>query len=253
MMLNKRIRNTSLYYSLIIVLGIFLLSCEKGDPTDCFKNTGEDITETRAISSFNKIVLEDNINLVLTQSDAYSIKVHGGKNVLKKVRTDIDNEVLYIKNNNSCNWMRSFDREITVYANIDLLNQIEYRGSGDITSTNEINSDSLLLDVWEGAGKVDLKVDVYRNYIYFHIGTADIYYSGHAHLSYITASSFGPVKADELSTVFTYINNEGSNDCYIRAGLRIEATIKNIGNIYYKGNPEIQVDSQGSGKLIDNN
>lgn len=241
-----------LFWILIPVCGFFV-SCQKGDPTDCFKSTGEDIFENRSTSFFNKIELEDNVNLVLTQSDNYSVGVHGGKNVLKKVKTDIVDGVLTIKNNNSCNWMRSFKREITVYANVSLLNEIDYKGSGDIRSTNTITGDSLTLNIWEGAGQVDLDVDMNRNHIYFHIGTANIRYKGYSHISYITASSFGPVHAEELRTVFTYINNEGSNNCYVHTGLRLEATIKNIGDIYYKGTPEISLVDQGEGQLINNN
>lgn len=242
------------YLNFGIIFSLFLFtSCQKSDPTDCFKNTGKDVTETRAVSYFNKIILEDNANLVLTQSDEYSISVLGVKNVLKKVRTDINNEVLNIKNNNSCNWMRSFDREITVYANVKTLNQIEYRGSGDISSTNTITGDSLQLSVWEGAGKVELDVDLYRNYIYFHIGTADIHYRGNAYLSYISLSSFGPIYAENLTTRFSYVSNKGSNLCFVNSNLQLEATITNLGDIYYFGDPEIILEDTGEGQLINAN
>ncbi len=242
------------YWNLGIIFSLFLFSsCQKSDPIDCFKSTGKDITETRDASYFNKIVLEDNVNLVLTQSDDYAISVFGGKNVLKKVRTDINNEVLNIKNNNSCNWMRSFDREITVYAHVKTLNNIEYRGSGDISSTNTLTGDSLHLNVWEGAGKVDLDVNLHRNYIFFHIGTANIHYSGNAYLSYISLTSFGPIYAENLATRFTYVTNKGSNVCYVNSNLRLEATITNLGDIYYFGDPEISLNDTGEGELINAN
>lgn len=245
--------NNQLLLCLLVLIGILLASCQKGDPTDCFKSTGKDVTESRPVSSFNKIELEDNINLVLTQNDSYSISVHGGKNVLKKVKTDIADGVLTIKNNNSCNWMRSFDREITVFANVSVLSVIDYRGSGDIKSTNTITGDSLILNIVEGAGRVDLDVNMNKNYIYFHIGTASIHYKGYSHLSYITSSSFGPVDAEGLETVFTYINNESSNNCYVNSDLRLEATIKGIGDIFYSGTPEIILNDLGEGRLINNN
>lgn len=252
-MIKIKSLNIRFFNALLLLLSIGFASCEKGDPTDCFKSTGEEITETRTVSFFNKIVLEDNVNLVLTQSNEYALSVRGGKNVLKKLKTDVENGVLNIKNNNSCNWMRSFERELTVFVNVDSLNQIEYRGSGDINCTNAITGDSLLLDIWEGAGTIDMQVDVRRNFVYFHIGTANVYYSGNAHLSYLTASSFGPIHAESLKSVFTFINNEGSNNCYINTQLRLEATIKNIGNIYYTGHPEILLNNSGSGELINNN
>lgn len=250
--MKKIIKNTVVrgVWILGILFLILMNSCGKSDPTDCFKNTGADITEKRKASYFNKIVLNDNVNLVLTQSDDYGISVRGGKNLLKKISTDINDGVLNIENNNSCNWMRNFDREITVYANVELLNTIDYRGSGDLSSTNALVSDSLLLNVWEGAGKVDLEINVERNFIYFHIGTADIYYKGETHLSYISTTSFGPVHAEELAAHITYMSSEGSNDCYVYPLSRLEATIKNIGNIYYKGNPIIVLNDIGAGELI---
>lgn len=238
----------NIFTFLILLLG--LNSCKKGDPTDCFKSTGSDITQEREATTFDKIILNDNVNLVLTQSDDYSISVTGGKNVLKKVRTDIDDRVLMIENRNSCNWMRSFNREITVYASFENILEIEYRGSGDISCTNTIIQDSLTFHVWEGAGKVEMNVDMARNYVYFHIGTANIHYQGRAHLSYLTASSFGPIYAQNLESTFTFISNEGSNNCYVQADHTLEATISSLGSIYYWGGAEVLLNKTGSGNLI---
>lgn len=234
---------------ILILGGLLTNSCKKSDPIDCFKNTGADITESRNASAFYKINLEDNVNLVLTQDSVFSVKVKAGKNIISKIETTIDNKELTIKNNNSCNWVRSFDREVIVYVSVNHLNQIEYSGSGDISCTNVIISDSLLLQVKEGAGLVDLTVDVERNYIYFHIGTADIYYRGRSHISYISATSFGPVDARNMSSTFTFMANNGSNNCYVQADVRLEATIGSLGNIYYAGNPEVALVSLGQGKL----
>jgi len=234
----------------LVLFSLSIFSCKKSGPTDCFKSTGEEITIERPATSFDKIILNDNVNLVLTQGDDYRISVTGGKNVLKKVRTDVDDRVLKIENRNSCNWMRSFNREITVYASFKTIQEIEYRGSGDISCSNTIVGDSLQFDVWEGAGMVEMDVDVTRSYLYFHIGTADITYRGDAHLSYITASSFGPIYAQNLRSTFTYIANESSNHCYVQVSDRIEATITKFGNIYYWGGAEEILNRTGSGDLI---
>jgi len=247
--LNRNIKSL-LQVFLILLFGVFFNSCKKSSPLDCFKSTGDDVTETRTTGKFNKIILYDNVNLVITQDDKTSIQIKAGDKIIKKVTTRISDNVLTIENTNTCNWMRSFDREIIAYVSVKELLEIEYRSSGDISSTNAITGDSLKLNVWEGAGRVDLIIDIHRNYINFHIGTADIYYSGRTHLSYITAASFGPVDASELSTVFTYIANKGSNNCKVNVGLRLEATITSIGNIYYQGNPEVLLVDKGDGELI---
>lgn len=247
----------SKYYKVFILNSILCFvvllgtnSCSKSDPTDCFKSTGKETSETRSAGVFDKIILNDNVNLVLSQGSSPSIYVKGGENVLKKVKTDISDGVLNIENQNSCNWVRSFDKEITVYVNLELLHEIEYRGSGDIHCTNTIIGDSLKLNVWEGAGEVNMQIEMQRNYIYFHIGTADINYSGFSPLSYVALSSFGPIDARELETDFTYISNTGSNNCYIWAHTRIEASIGSLGDIYYKGNPDIILNTIGEGRMI---
>lgn len=251
-MKNKRYLFILINYSLMLSSMMFS-SCQKMDPLDCLKSTGKDITIERSVSEFNKIVLNDNVNLVLSQGDDYSISISGGENLLDKIKTDISSQTLDISNENSCNWVRSFDREVTVYAQVKNLNGIDYRGSGDISCENQIRGDSLALNIWEGAGKVEMNVNMNRNYIYFHIGTADVYYSGYSHLSYISLSSFGPIYADEMKTVFSYIGNGGSNECYIYAVNTLEANITSIGNIYYKGNPSISLNDLGDGELINNN
>ena len=236
--------------ALFLILLFTSNSCRKSSPLDCFKSTGKEITEARSSGVFDKISLNDNVNLVLKHDTIRSISVTGGKNVLKKVKTNISEGVLTIENQNSCNWVRSFDKEITVYVNIDTLRRIEYYGSGDINCSNTIISDSMQLDVWEGAGDINMKVNNHRNIIYFHIGTSDINYQGSSTLSYISLSSFGPIDARALETNFTYIGNSGSNNCYIWAHTKIDANINGLGNIYYKGDAEISLDLSGDGRLI---
>ena len=246
---NKYIKIANIIL-LILALSFSWSACQKTDPTDCFTSTGSDINEERPTKPFRKIILNDNVNLVLTQSANSSILVTAGEKIISKIITEFDEETLIISNYNSCNWVRSFKREITVYVNIDTLCQIEYNGSGDISSTNTIQQDSLMLNIWEGAGSINLDIDVFRNYIYFHIGTADVNYSGFSHLNYISTMSFGPVDARDLETTFTYMSSSGSNNCFVKASNELHAQISSIGNVYYSGNPSISLNRTGTGELI---
>ena len=237
---------------LIVIIGFAFNSCRKNSVLlDCFTGTGADITEVRLTGKFDRIILNNNVNLVLTQSEENTVEIRCGENIIDKVLTSINSEgQLIIENTNSCNWVRSFDREIIAYIGVKDLHEIEYRSSGDISSSNTIISDSLMLNVWEGAGRVDLNVDVHRNYIYFHIGTADIYYTGKTHLNYIGVQSFGPVDVRGLTSVYTYMGTDGSNNSYIGPTSYLNVRITSIGNVYYTGSPEISLDDRGSGELI---
>ena len=239
---------------ILIILGIFLLtltSFEKFGIDDCFKGAGKTIIEHRDIPYFEHINLEDNVNLVITQDNKCSIKVETGENLIAEIITEVTDGTLHIKNQNSCNWSRDYSNDITVYISFVELTSINYRSSGNIVGTNTIVSDSLNISVWDGSGIIDLDIDTKKSVLNLHYGAVDFYIRGHSGVNFIYAASYGPFYCEELKTIFTYMNNRGSNDCYVWATYHLGVDIEYLGNIYYKGNPvTINANITGTGQLI---
>jgi hypothetical protein len=236
----------------VIVLILGFNACQKAPVLDCFKSTGKIAQEQRAIGDFKTIVLKNNINLFLTQSDRNNLVVEGGSNLLPKIVTEIqDDTVLVIRNDNKCNWVRSYDKPLNVYLEFTELELLEYRSIGDVTSDDTLKLDSLTVDVKEGAGKIALIVKTPLVYCNLHYGTADIRLRGRADLSYVFGDSFGRIDNRELQVGQVYVTNKSANDMYLYASLKLGATIDNIGNIYYTGNPpEVGLQRNSSGNLI---
>lgn len=236
-----------------VLLVLFTLTgCEKTPVLDCFVSTGSIVQEERPIGEFQTLVLSNNLNLILRQSNTNRLVVEGGSNLLRKIITEVENDsVLKLSNENRCNWVRSFDKPINVYLDFKRLDLIEYRSIGDVTNVDTLRLDSLNVDVREGAGKIELLLKTPLVYCNLHYGTADIVLKGIADLSYVYGDGFGRIDNRDLISSQVYVNNKSSNDMYLNANLRLEATIENIGNIYYSGNPpEIQLQRVGSGELI---
>ncbi|MCF8233391.1 MAG: DUF2807 domain-containing protein [Bacteroidales bacterium] len=235
----------------LVMIALGFNSCEENPVGDCFKSTGRIVTEEREGGSFNFIYLNDNVNLILTQDTINSIAVEAGENLIDGVETSLHNNQLRILNHNSCKWVRSYEHEVNVHVHLKRLDSIEYRSSGDLTSTNALVNDSVLLNIRQGSGSINLKLNVAQSKLYEHYGTADLHISGKSTVTYIYAASYGPFYCSELDSKFTYINNKGTNDCYVRAEVELGASIEYLGNIYYYGNPEsILKTISGEGKLI---
>ncbi len=241
----------------IIILFLFsfglFTACKDKNLLDCTKNTGSIIKESRTFNSeIRMIVLEDNVNLVINNIYAKDkIEIEAGKHLMSKIITENQHDTLFIKNKNTCNWVRNYKKEITAHVSLNNLNQIEYRGCGDIVCVSPIHNTDFILDVWEGAGNIDLKLDVTSNQTYLHIGTADVKISGKAGNNYLSSESFGLLDTQNLYANNTYVNSNSSNHTYVFAANVLETTIQSIGNIYYTGNPKnITSDISGSGKLI---
>jgi hypothetical protein len=218
---------------------------------DCFKSTGEIILEERETPEFEHIILEDNINIILTQDNQCSIRVQAGKNLIGSVITEVNDGQLTIRNDNQCNWIRSYNKDINVYLAVKNLVSIYYMASGNIISTNTIVSDSLNIAVYDGSGLIDMDILTVNSVLSLHYGSVDFNIHGFTQVDYIFAASYGPFHCQDLVSVFCFMNNRGSNDCFVNCTKDLEVVIENIGNIYYKGNPEtIKSVITGTGQLI---
>jgi len=232
---------------LLIILGFY--ACKK-DSGNCFKSTGEIITEERQFNDFTTIVLNDNINLLLTPSPSNSLTVSAGKNLMNKIITEVKGDTLTISNNNSCNWIRSFNIPIDISLPIKRLDEIIYQSIGNISCSDTIFSDSLSINVIEGAGSINILTNSYLTRANIHYGTADINLSGRCVLSFVYSVSFGLVDNRNLKALQIYAITKSSNDIYLNASSHMAVEIGNIGNVYYKGNPNISLSGSGSGQLL---
>ena len=234
-------------YILLIIL--VTMGCSKNQG-GCFTSSGEITTEKREATAFRFIELNNNVDVFLTYAPEYSIEVHAGKNIIKGIKTYVDNNTLVIKNENTCNWVRSYEKPIEVYISTPTLDSIVYQASGNLTSTNQFLTDSLKLDVLEGAGSIDLNVRTDRSTFNLHYGTVDLNVKGNSHIAYLYSGAYGPANLRNLYTVFTFLTNNSTNNCYVWASFQLDAKIENVGDVYYWGDPPIiNYSGAGSGKL----
>jgi len=235
---------------LLLVLMTFF-SCQKSSVVDCFTSTGDISKEEREIDYFHSIELHDNINLILKQSGQHKLVLEAGGNLMKKIITEVTSDsVLVIRNDNSCNWVRSYDKPINVYLDFIRLDNLEYRSIGHVTNQDTIRLDSLKINVWEGAGKIDLTLQTEMCWVNLHYGTADIVLRGISKINFYYQLGAGKIDAREFKSGHIYMRNWGSNNMYIWATTLLNVEIKGLGNVYYKGNPTINSNLIGEGKLI---
>jgi hypothetical protein len=240
-----------LFTILIILMALVLTQCGK-DEGVCISSTGKTITQDRLGLSYHYVEVYDNINLILTQDSVYTgIKVEAGENLIDGITTEIDSGRLVIKNTNSCNWLRRFDIPINVYLNFTRLDTLIFRAAGNITCTNEWTNDSVLFNVIEGGGQANLKLNVFKSFLYIQYGTVSVNVTGFSQVTFISSRGYGPLHAENLNSKFTYASTFSPNDIFINASVHLEVEIGNIGNAYYSGDPpEVSTNIYGGGKLI---
>ncbi len=240
------------YYTLNIIIFLFLFtSCKKENMCDCLKSTGKEVKETRQTDVFEEISLEDNINLFITQDTFNRIIVEAGEHLQKLIKTEVRENCLYITNDNTCNWVRSYDKQINVYLSMKNLRRLISKGSGDIISTDTIRANILDVNNDGGTGVIDMLVDANESYFRELIGPADFKIKGKSNYNYIWTAGYGKMDCRDLISYDALIVNNGTNDCYVNVSNNLKAVIFNTGNIYYSGNPKnINKTVEGSGKVL---
>ncbi len=236
---------------MILLLAITLCSCA-GDDGICLGGTGKVVREDRIVLPIHKIEVYDNINLFLTQDSAlHQLTVEAGENLIKGISTEIDSGRLILRNNNACDWMRSFEIPVNVYVRFTRLDSLLFQAAGDINCTNAWKNDSLYFEVVEGAGNISLNIDAFRSQYNIRYGTTRIDISGFSQVTFISHQGYGPFHAGNLNSKFTYVYTFSPNDLFVNATEEISAEIGNMGNVYYSGNPgSVSAITHSGGKLI---
>ncbi|MHC1708473.1 MAG: head GIN domain-containing protein [Bacteroidales bacterium] len=239
-----------LWKVVFLVQALALFSCSK-ELSDCFKGKGDKTVREKEVGYFRSVRLENNINMVLHQDTFCHVRIECGSGILEDIKTEVEQGKLRIWNNSSCNWVRDLNPQINIHVYYISLEQIDYSSTGLITCEDSIIEQKFTLDVRDGAGSIDLKANIDTGFFNQHDGVADITLSGKVNAQFIYNNGLGPINALGMESKYTYVNNRGTNDCYVNVSEHLEAKIEYFGNVYYIGNPPVIITwIEGSGNLI---
>lgn len=234
----------------LLIVALQFSSCS--DICDCFHGTGDLVTEERALGNITGIHLTNDIDIILYESNFPKMRVTAGDKLIKDIRTREKGGLLYIQNDNKCNWVRKFNPTLTVEIWTNNLHSIYAdNSSGNITCMDTIHVDNFRIDAFNSLGTFRIKLDTDITTLAINNGPCDIYVEGKAGTQYNYNAGFGVLNCEKLIGVNNYVHNKGTNQIYVTSNTILEVTIGYTGNVYYKGNPGIIKQSiTGSGKLI---
>ncbi len=242
----RKLMNVKILFSFFIIT--LLYACEKENSCDCIKGTGKIIIENRALNNFDKVYLEDNINVFITQDTIFELKVEAGENIVPLILTNVIDGTLYIKNKNRCNWSRSYKKPLNIFIKMPVIKYLTSDGTGKIKSLNTITSDVFDLQT-KNSGDIELIVNNLKIVSHMH-GSGDIILSGNTgeHACDIGGTAF--LKCEALTTNYTWVHSFTTGICTVRASDLLICSIDQIGDIYCFGNPiTVQEIKRGAGKL----
>jgi hypothetical protein len=225
---------------------LLFYSCS--DPGDCLKSTGTIIQQERTLAPFTGVKTEDNINIVFTNDSGSTVTVEAGSHIISKIKTEVEGGVLILSNDNTCNWVRSYHKQINVYIGIKEVKDIFHYGYGNI-SGNNLKKDTLFIHHYSN-GLINLNLTskmIWTDMDHF----GDLKLSGSTNQLLAYSLNVGELQAQDFTADTIYLNDSGQGRCNVRAISSLNVSIKNEGSVYYYGTPiNIVLEKQGSGNLI---
>jgi hypothetical protein len=219
---------------------------------DSYTGEGPIVTEELTLADFSAIEAIGSMDIIISKGAEQKVEVTGHANIIDRLETSVSNGVWKIKLKDGS--YKNADLSFNIV--IPDLNAASIEGSGDIdindfTSTDNvflgiIGSGDIQLDGNMGCKNLDIEIEgsgnVKANSEFTDLENLD--------LEIIGSGSFDgfPIEADQV-----VINIVGSADCSITATTGLKVVIDGSGTVNYKGNPTIDSNIEGSGKIINSN
>lgn len=251
---SKRIANMLLLW--ICIALVALSGCRKDQFNDCFQSTGDDITEVREVGSFSKIVIGEKFDLILTQdsTQAEQVKITCGSKIIGQIVAKVKNNTLTIENKNTCNFVRSYDRKISIEIRVRFLEHIELFSASNLSCPDTLHFEKiryLKLNSF-GLGDIDLKLktgwlDVRS------VNSGNIKVQGFSNILTCSIEEVTQFDARDLLCDDIYFDCHSPLDCFVNPKLKLFVKIFNSGNVFYKTTPSNKlelVEQKGSGQML---
>ena len=234
----------------IILIGI-IYGCDSAEAPDCLKSAGGNITNSIPLDSFNELIINNDFNVILTQGVEQSVTLTIGENIFNDISFEVINNILEVKNNVGCKWVRKYDYptiEIT-HPNLEL---IEIVGGSLVTTTNVLTYPNLLLKAKDSNGVFTLNVNS-DNLTIDSNEITNYYLNGiTTNLNIQLTSGDGRIEAGLLTTTNANISHASSNDIIVNVTNELNVTINSTGNVIYVGQEPTSINTviQERGSVI---
>jgi Putative auto-transporter adhesin, head GIN domain len=189
---------------------------------------GERITETRQVAPFNRLDVNESVDVKVVPGDGREVRVYAGEHVIDRVVTESSGGVLEIGVRDRGIVIGSDpldDVEVEVQASA--LEGVDIDGSGDV--------------VLEGldAPELELTLD----------GAADVDASGTVDRLIATIEGAGDANLLDLRARTARVVVEGAGDAELNVSDELDVSVEGAADVSYTGDPRIRSDVSGAGDI----
>jgi hypothetical protein len=201
-------------------------------------------SDTRELSSFNRISVGEAIDVYLIQGSSESVRIEVSGMDIEEVLTEVKGDRLkvHLERGNYKNI------DVEVWVTYKTIEEIDMSSASSVITQGVLKSNSLKIDA-SSAADGDLEIDVESLDVTV-ASSADLEVSGKASMQDVNVSSAGKYDGYDLDCEEAEVSASSAGSARVMASKKIDANASSAGSIRYKGNPDKVYEDESSGGSV---
>lgn len=239
--------------TILLLIVLIFVSCSTGG---CFDSTGKIIQKEINLEPFDKILVGNEVSLIIKQSDIQKVIIETGENLMSDVSAEVIDGQLVVNDDNSCNLIREY-AVTKVYVFSPNIKVIRTDTARDIISDGIITYDSLTL-ISENHHQDTLTIGDFK----LHVENQNLSITSNGISNFTIIGTTTNLKVNFYSGNSRFIGNTlqathinlthySTNDILINPINSLHAKLYSIGDVISYNYPDqIEIEENYSGKVI---
>jgi hypothetical protein len=236
---------------------IIIVACNSEDASDCFQTKGNLIQQEIAVTAFERILVNRDIELIVKEGTEYKVIIETGENLINDVLAMVVENELQLTDFNSCNYVREYGITkvfVTTPTLKSIRNSSQYEVSSDgVLTFPELN---LVSEDFTAPGNFtigDFRLQIQGDkLIVIANNISSFYLSGTVNnLSVGFYSGAGRFEGKDLIAQTIEVFHRGSNDMIVNPQVSLSGELRGTGNLISVNQPPtVDVEQFYTGALI---
>ncbi len=237
-------------YRNTIAVGVLILLILQGcEPDACFHAAGNADSKEVYGPDFWSLKVESMMHVILVDDTSSFVRFEGGSKVLPYVEVQREGSTLILTHSNSCAFFQDYQK-IKAYVHTKTVHEVHLLTDCKLESQGTL-SQELFITAEGKVAEINIRQQAARLWFYNLNTTAGKYtFSGYVDRLDFMASYTGQFNLEGLQFREGLLDNASISDIYANPLENLHVKIRNKGNVYYRGTPEIVLDTLlGTGEV----